>query len=198
MEYLAKVSVKYGVDSNEFFNGFLDASQHQESKCGKLSIRCRVREQHYTVFLITRDWEVVTQFRMPEYLLNEKTNPLKEFACRLSTMRTLAQEAKSNSYKIGDLKTGMKRLKINAEVLEVSQPIQIATRFGFYTNVINALIADETGTIKLSLLGSQIKMVSVHDAIQIENAHVAWFRGERQLRIGKHGKIGVVQRSRDI
>jgi len=189
--------MKYGIDSDKFFNSFLDASQHQESKCGKLSIECRVRVKDYTIFLMTRDWEVVGQFRMPEYLLNEKTNPLKEFTFRLSTMRPLAQEAKSNGYKIGDLRTGMKRLNIKAQVLEVSQPIQIATKFGFYNNVINALIADETGTIKLSLLGSQTKMVSVHDVIQIENAHVAWFRGERQLRIGKYGKIGVVQRSRD-
>jgi len=197
LEYLAKVSMKYGVDSDKFFNSFLDASQHQESRCGKLSIECRAREQDYIIFLITRDWQVVAQFCMPKYLLNEKTNLLKDFSRRLSTMRTMAQETKSNSYKIGDLRTGMKRLNIKAQVLEVSQPIQIATRFGFSTNVINALIADETGTIKLSLLGSQIKMVSVHDAIQIENAHVAWFRGERQLRIGKHGKISVVQRSRD-
>ncbi len=103
-------------------------------------------------------------------------------------MKTLTQEAKSNSYKIGDLRTRMEHLNIKAEVLEVSQPIQIVTRFGFYANTVNAFIADETGTIELSLLGSQIKMVSVHDAAQIENAHTAWFRGERQLRIGKHGK----------
>jgi len=193
LEYLAKVSMKYGVDSNKFFNSFLDAHEHQESKCGKLSIECRVREQNYIIFLITRDWEVVAQFCMPKYLLNEKTNLLKEFTCRLSTMRALAQQAESKSLKIRDLITGMKHLKINARVLEVSQPKQITTRSGFYTNVANALIADETGTIKLSLLGSQIKEVSVHDTIQIENAHVAWFRGERQLRIGKHGKISVAQ-----
>lgn len=81
----------------------------------------------------------------------------------------------------------MKHLNLTAEVLEVLQPIQTAARFGYYTNMINALIADKTGTIKLSLLGSQIEMVSVHDIIQIQNAHVAWFRGERQLRIRKHG-----------
>jgi ssDNA-binding replication factor A large subunit len=132
---------------------------------------------------------------MSEYLLREKTNPLREFSGKLSSMGTLTQEAKSNSHKIGDLRAGMKHLNLAAEVLEVSQPIQIVTRFGNYANMINALIADETGTIKLSLLGSQIKMVSVHDALQIENAHVAWFRGERQLRIGKHGKINVIQRS---
>lgn len=132
---------------------------------------------------------------MSEYLLNEKTNPLKEFTGRLSSMRTLTQESKSNSIKIGDLRAGMKHLNLTAEVLKVSQPIQIVTRFGSYTNMVNALIADETGTIKLSLLGSQIGMVSVHDKVQIKNAHVAWYRGERQLRIGKHGKISVVQRS---
>ena len=197
LEYLAEVSMKYGVDSDNFFNSFLDAAQHQESKCGKLSIECRARERDYTIFLMTKDWGVVGQFHMPEYILKEKTNPLKEFTGGPSTVRTLTQEAKSNSNKIGDLRAGMEHLNIKAEVLEVSQPIQIATRFGFYTNIVNALIADETGTIKLSLLGSQIKMVSVNDAIQIENAYVAWFRGERQLRIGKHGKISVVQLSID-
>jgi len=68
------------------------------------------------------------------------------------------------------------------------QSIQIATRSGYYANMVNALITDKTGTIKLCLLESQIKMVSVHDAVQIENAHVAWFRGERQLRIEKTEK----------
>jgi hypothetical protein len=193
LEYLAKVSMKYGVDSDRFFNCFLDAAQHQESKCGKLLIECRAREKDYAIFLITKDSEAVGQFHMSEYLLKGKANPLKEFTSRLSTMRT--HEAQLNNYKIGNLKAGMKRLNLAAEVLEVSQPIQIATRFGNYVNMINAQIADETGTIKLSLLGSQIKMVSVHDAVQIENAHVAWFRGERQLRIGKYGKISVVQRS---
>jgi hypothetical protein len=195
LEYLAKVSLKYGVDSDTFFNSFLDAAQHQESKCGKLSIECRAREKDYAIFLITQDKETVGQFHMPEYLLKEKTNPLKEFTSKLSTMRTLAHEAQLNSYKIGNLKAGMKCLNIKAEVLEVSPPIQITTRYGNYANMINVLIADETGTIKLSLLGSQIKKVFVHDAIQIENAHVTWFRGERQLRIGKHGKISNVQRS---
>jgi len=195
LEYLAEISIKYGVDSDTFFKGFLDATQHQETKCGDLSIECRAREKDCAIFLITKDREAVGQFHMPEYLIKEKTNPLKEFTSRLSTMRTLTQEAKLNIYNIGDLRAGMKRLNLAAEVLEVSPPIQIATRFGYYTNMINILIADETGTIKLSLLGAQMKMVSVHDTVQIENAHVTWYRGERQLRIGKHGKISVVQRS---
>ncbi len=191
LEYLAEVSIKHGVDLNKFFNSFLDASQHQKSKCGKLSIECRAKEQNHTIFLVTKDWEVVGQFHVPEHLLKVKTNSLKEFTGRLLSMKTLAQETKSNSYKIGNLRAGMKRLNLTAKVLKVSQPIQIASRFGNCVNMINATIADESGTIKLSLFGSQIKMFSVYDVIQIENAYVAWFRGERQLRLGKQGKISV-------
>jgi len=197
LEYLAEVSMKYDVDSEKFFKCFPNAAQNQESKCGKLSIECRAREKNYAVFLITKDGEAIGQFHMSEYLLNEKRNPLKEFTGRLASMRTLTQKAKSNSYNIGDLRAGMKHLNLTVEVLKVSQSVQIATRFGIYTNMINVIIADETGTIKLNLFGPQIIMVSVHDKIQIENAQVAWFRGERQLRIGKHGKISVIQRSGD-
>jgi len=195
LEYLAKVSLKYGVDSEPFFKSLLDAAQHQESRCGKLSIECRVREKGYAIFLISKNREAVGQFHMSEYLLKEKINPLKEFTSELSTVRTLTHKAKSYRNKIGDLRVGMKHLNLTAEILEVSPPIQITTRFGNCANIINALIADETGTIKLSLLGSQIRIVSVRDAIQIENAHVAWFKGERQLRIEKHGKVSVTPRS---
>ena len=55
----------------------------------------------------------------------------------------------------------------------------------------NALIADETGTIKISLWGPQTNAVSVHDVIQIKNARVASFRGELQLRVGRYGRISV-------
>jgi len=195
LKYLAEISIKYDVDSDTFFKSFHDAAQHKKSKCGKLLIECRSREKDSAIFLITKEKETVGQFRMSEYLLRERSNPLKEFSCGQSTIGTLTHEAKSCRYKIGDLRAGMKHLNLTAEILEVSPPIRITTRFGNYANIINALIVDETGTIKLSLLGSQIRMVSVRDAVQIENAHVAWFRGERQLRIGKHGKISVAQRS---
>ena len=193
LEYLAKVSMKYGIDSDRLFDSLLIASQHQKSKCENLSIECRVRERDYAVFLIARDWEVVGQFRMSRHLLNGKPDPIREFASRLSTMNISGHEAESNSYDIEDLRAGMKHVDTKARVLEISQPIQIATRSGFYANVVNALIADGTGTVRLSLLGPQIKGIALHDIIQIKNAHVAWFRGERQLRVGRHGKISVAK-----
>jgi len=192
LEYLAKVSMKYEVDPDSFFNDLLDVYQHGKSKCKKLSIDCRLRERDHAIFLMTEGRKVVGQFRISEQLLSEKINPLKPFASRLSAMRNLSQGTRTKSCKIADLKAGMKRLNVSARVLKVSQPIQILTRSGFHASLAIALIADETGTINLSLFGSQIREVTLRDVIQVENSHVAWFRGERQLRIGRHGKISLM------
>jgi replication factor A1 len=56
----------------------------------------------------------------------------------------------------------------------------------------NAVLSDNTSTIKLTLWNSRIKMVSVNDVIQIENADVIVFRGEPQLRMGKNGRLKVL------
>jgi len=192
LEYLAKISMKHGIDSNEFFNSFLDASQHQESKCGKLSVECRMRTRDYAIFLITRGPKVVAQFPISERLL-EGNNPIKEFTRTMAPIKNSAQEAKSNRYHIKDLRAGMKRISIKARVLEVSQSRLITTRFGSYANVANALITDETGTIQLPLWNKQIGEISLGDLIQVENANVIVFRGVRQLKVGRSGKLNVIK-----
>jgi len=88
---------------------------------------------------------------------------------------------------------GMKKASLKARVLEIPEPNRVYTRHGTEAYVTNALIGDETGTIRMNLWNRQINMVSQGDLIKIENGTVARFRGERQLRIGKHGKITVVQ-----
>jgi len=194
--YLAKVSMKYDIDPDNFFNSFLESYQRGKSKCGELSIECRVKKPECAVFLITKNLEVVAQFSMSEYILKEKIKPIKEFTSRLLDVRKTIREDTSNAsgnYKIRDLRAGMSHLNIKAQVLEVSQPRHVATRRGFYINVANALVADETGSIKMSLWESQIDAVSVQDTVQIVNAQVVSFRNELQLRIGRNGRINVVK-----
>jgi len=191
LEYLAKISIKHGVDPDKFFNGFHDASQHQESTCGKLSIECRMKTRDYAIFLITSGPKVVAQFHMSERVLKEN-NPLKEFTYKMAPIK--AQEAKSNQ-QIKDLRAGMKCLNIKARVLEKSQTRLITTRFGSYARVANALIADESGTIQLPLWNNQIDEISVGDLIRAENASVIIFRGTRQLRVSRRGKLSVIQNS---
>ena len=194
LEYLTKISAKHEIDSGKFFSSFLYAFEHNEATCGKLSIECRIKTRDYAIFLITNSHKVVAQFPIPEHILT-KTNPLKEFTYRSSFMRNSVQQAKTIHYQIKDLRVGMKRISIKARVLEVSQPRVVATRFGFYANVTNVIVTDETGTIQLPLWNKQIDEISAGDHIQVENANVIVFRGVRQLKVGRSGKVSVIRNS---
>jgi hypothetical protein len=191
LEYLARISVKNGVDSGKFFSSFLDAFQHEEAACGDLSIECRVKMRDHAVFLITNSDKVVAQLPVPERILS-KSNPLKEFADRSSLVRDSHQEVVSDRYRIKDLMVGMRRLNIKVRVVKVSERRVVATRFGFCANVTNVLVADDTGSIQLPLWNKQIDGISAGDLVQVENASVVVFRGARQLRVGRRGKVSVI------
>jgi len=88
----------------------------------------------------------------------------------------------------------MKKISLRATVSAIPKPTLVFTRFGNYASVANASVTDETGTIKLCLWNEQINTVSVGDTVQIENAHMSLFRGQPQLRIGKNGKLSVLEK----
>lgn len=95
--------------------------------------------------------------------------------------------------KIKELKNGMSKVDLVAKVLEISEPREVVSRFSGQTlRVADAIIGDETGTIKLSLWNEQIEMVNVNDTVKIENGYVNSFRGRLQLNVGKYGKIAVL------
>ncbi len=81
----------------------------------------------------------------------------------------------------------MRNVSLKAEVQEIGEKTLVVTRFGNYATVANAVISDATGKIKLCLWNEQINSISVGDNVEIENATMSTFKGERQLRIGKKG-----------
>ena len=92
--------------------------------------------------------------------------------------------------KIKDMRNGMKRVSIEAKVTEKSDTREVLSRFKDQTfKVANAIIADETGTTKLTLWNEQIDQVNVDNTVKIENGYVTSFKGEIQLNIGKYGKL---------
>ncbi len=95
--------------------------------------------------------------------------------------------------KIKELRDGMRRVNLVAKVLEISEPRKVVSRFsGQVFRVADAIIGDETGTIKLSLWNEQIEQVKVNDTIKIENGYIRSFRGEPQLNVGRYGKLTVL------
>jgi replication factor A1 len=94
---------------------------------------------------------------------------------------------------IKDLRSGMKRVEVEATVVEKGNPRTVQSRFKdeSYT-VADAVVQDETGTIKLTLWNEQIDQVNVNDKIKIENGYVTAFKGEIQLNVGKYGKLAIL------
>ncbi|TRO51515.1 DNA-binding protein [Candidatus Bathyarchaeota archaeon] len=93
---------------------------------------------------------------------------------------------------IKDLRNGMKRVTVEANVVEKGETREVRSRYKDETyNVADAVVADETGSIKLTLWNEQIDQVDVGNKIKIENGYVTSFKGEIQLNVGKYGTMTV-------
>ena len=191
-EYLALLTVKYKVDADKLFNALISAEKNRKSKCGTLSITCRLKQKHKVIFLITQGSKVVAQFKIPEEFLLKKKNPIKEAQdTYLGGRYSIKKCRASQPVQIKDLRVGMKKVNLKAKVVEISKPKSVVTRFGNYVNVANVLVSDGTGKIKLCLWNDQINSVAVGDTVEIENARISAFRNERQMRVGKKGVLRV-------
>lgn len=192
-EYLALLTVKYEVDPDRFFAALISAEKNRKSKCGELSIECRLKRNHNIIFLIMHGSKVVAQFKLPEEFLRKQENPIKENRRAYLAKLAVRQCKVQHSFQIKDLRIGMKKVNLKAKVMEVSKPKSVITRFGNYASVANALVSDDTGKIKLCLWNDQISLVAVGDTVEIENARISAFRNERQMRVGKTGVLRVAQ-----
>jgi len=196
LEYLAKLSVKHRIDSNKFFSKIVDAWKNRSSKCKRLTIQCREKMRDRVIFLITADCDVVAQFPVPEHLLNE-TAPLKEFAHIIEREKNALMKKRDERggryFKIKGLKAGMKRINVKARVLAISRPQLALTKYNDYVMFANVTLTDETGNMKLILWNGRINSFSINDRVEIENARVTAYRGENQLRIGRHSRLSVIE-----
>ena len=198
IEHLAFLSVKHSVYLAELFQALVTARERGTTICENLTVKYRGSIGKKAIFLITKDGKVIVQFRVAEEFLLSKDI---HFETWMNTDRIRKQIYKQNieprvSTLIQDLRHGMKKVNVEAEVLETPKPSLVYTRYGNTATVTNAWIADETGKVKLCLWNEKANSFTEGDTIQIKNAQVSTFRGERQLCLGKTGTIHVLQ-SRD-
>jgi replication factor A1 len=185
-EYLAFLSVKYEVNPEKFLHALRLAKEHKKSRCSKLSVQCRGKTKNKFIYLIKRESEVIAQFPIDEEFLLNRSNQLGNFMETHTIRRHLSKKARTATANfVKDLRTGMNHVNLKAKISEVAEPKHVFTRYGNHASVAKALIADETGTIRLCLWNGQIASVSAGDTVQIKNARVASFRGERHMSLGK-------------
>ena len=193
-EHIALLSVKHNIYPSEVFQALIKARHNETAVCGALEVEYRGKVKDEIIFLIKKENRAVAQFRVDEQFLLRKDNPFESW---MSTDKITKKIAKQNTESVftavNSLRAGMKRVNVKAEVLEIPKPVQVHTQFGNTVMVVNALVQDDTGKIKLCLWEGQINSITVGENIEIKNAHVCVFRGERQLRLGKKGALSTLQ-----
>jgi hypothetical protein len=194
IEHLAFLSVKYSVPLSELFHALVTARELGKSTCENLSVEHRGNISQEEIFLIKRDGNVVVQFRISKEDLLLKDLRIESWMNTDKIRKQLAKQkcGPNSSTMIQDLRHGMKKVNVEAEVLENPKPSLVHTRYGNRAMVTNAWIADETGKVKLCLWNEQANYITLGDVIQIKNASVTAFRGERQLCLGKTGTVSVL------
>ena len=91
--------------------------------------------------------------------------------------------------KISELKAGMRNVSVVAKVDNVGEPRTVNLKSGGTNSVADAVVSDESGSIKLSLWGDDINKVQAGDRISIENGYINTFKGESSINVGKFGKM---------
>lgn len=91
--------------------------------------------------------------------------------------------------KISELKAGMRNVSVTGKIESVGQPRSVNLKSGGTNNVADAVISDESGSIKLSLWGDDINKVQPGDKVSIENGYINTFKGENSISVGKFGKM---------
>lgn len=190
MEYLAGIAIMHEVDSGEFFNCIVEAWNHEEADCKQLVVICRKRTRNSGIFLFTNGRKILAQFPIPITILQGK-NQLERYMKTISVKNSSVKNFKGVKPTIGDLKVGMKRINLKARVLELPEPKMVYTRYGTTAFVSNALVKDETGSIRMSLWNQQIHSISEGDEINIKNCRVIFFSGKPQLNLGRSGSLSI-------
>jgi replication factor A1 len=178
----------HNVGSSELLNCIVEAWNQEESERERLVVICRDRAKNSAIFLFTDGEKVLAQFPIPITILQGK-DQLASFAKTTSVITSSVEKVVNP--KIVDLKAGMKRIDLKAEVLKLSEPKMVYTRFGTTAYVSNALIKDETGTMKMSLWNQEISTIHQGDVINIKDGKVTSFKGELQLMLGRSGSLSV-------
>jgi replication factor A1 len=98
--------------------------------------------------------------------------------------------------KIGELSPSSRAVNVLAKVISKSEVRSIAAgRDGEPHRVSDALVADETGSIYLTLWDDNIEKVNDGDTINVKNGYINLFRGNMRLNTGRYGTLEIAEQA---
>lgn len=90
--------------------------------------------------------------------------------------------------KISELTKNQGSVNIEGVIKELGEK-RTFNKYGRQLIVVNAILDDGSGTIKLTLWNDDADRFKEGDRVKVTNGYVSEFQGEKQLTSGKFGKI---------
>jgi len=101
--------------------------------------------------------------------------------------------------KVGELRTYSRRVNLVCKIVEKGEEREVTSRSdGSAHRVAEALIADGTGSVLLTLWDDNIDRFRAGEVIQISNGYVNLFRGSLRLNIGRYGSAEKVDQEIEV
>ena len=89
---------------------------------------------------------------------------------------------------ISELTLNQGNVEVEGVVKEIGE-IRAFNKFGRDLRVADAVLEDDSGSVKLTLWNDDVDRIKKGDKVKIVNGYVREFQGEKQLTSGKFGKI---------
>jgi replication factor A1 len=96
--------------------------------------------------------------------------------------------------KISELNIGQGNVEVEGTVKEIGEA-KTFNKFGKDLSVANAMLEDDSGSIKLTLWNDDVDRFKDGDKLKVVNGYVNEFQGEKQLTSGKFGSLEKVDGS---
>ena len=90
--------------------------------------------------------------------------------------------------KISEISIGQGNIDVEGNIKEIAEP-RVFNKFGRELRVADAILEDDSGTIKLNLWNEDVERFKAGDRVKVSNGYAKEFQGEKQLTSGKFGSI---------
>ena len=97
-----------------------------------------------------------------------------------------------SQHKVSELRPGQGNVNVTGVIKAIGE-CRSFNKFGKELKVCNAMLEDESGSIKLSLWNDDATRFTDGDKLKIVNGYVNEFQGEKQLTSGKFGQIAKIE-----
>ena len=101
-----------------------------------------------------------------------------------------------NLMKISELTSYSRKVYTIAKVISIGESREVTSREDNSTHTVcESLVADDTGSIYLTLWDEAIDEVEEDMVLKLNNAYVNVFRGSMRLNLGKYGSYNVLDKA---